>query len=46
MRGSSKKRKKTQGHGQQCGDCGAEGWDEVGEGRRGINGNREQTIKN
>ena len=33
------KGKGTHGHGQQCGDCGgAEGWVQVEEGIKGING--------
>ena len=39
VEGLSKKGKRTQGHGQQCGDC----WGE--DGIRGLNGNGKNTIK-
>ena len=37
--GIEQKGKRTHGHGQQCGDCWAEG------GIRGLNGNRKNTTK-
>ena len=37
--GIEQKGKRTHGHGQQCGDCWAEG------GVRGLNGNKKYTMK-
>ena len=40
---SKKKKKRTLGIGQQCGDCGGQGLVEVEEGIRGVSGNGKNT---
>ena len=48
VEGSSKKEKRTHGHGQHCGDlviARGNRWVGVEEGIRGINGNVKNTIK-